>query len=450
MRAFISQRLALPLFDMAKGLSVSRAFEEMRSLARLSREDVVLYQNQKLQSLLQHAYTKTPYYREVFDQRKLRPEDIHTVHDLTLLPELRRVTLQTREKDMLSLITNRKRCYTGSSSGSTGQPVRYLRDRGGSSWGQGAAYFGWSLSNWTLGSPLLTIWGNPTTVQRDWTKLSSRLKSWLFNEIKVPAFALRDGCSMEKLADLVSSGSFAFIQGYTNAIYALAMHCQKSGRLIHKVRGVLTTAETLHQTQRKLIEDVLGPVFDCYGCGEINAVAYQCGQEGAYHIMDPHVVVEFGAVVDDLGNREILITDLDNRAMPLIRYANGDKGLQGKQPCSCGLPFSTMVAVSGRTGDVVRTPEGGVLAVPSFFGSRLLKEVDGIERYQVEALPGFRLRINLEVNHRFSVGNRILLENALKDYLPSSMAFEVALVNSIPLASNGKFKLVVDRTMEEA
>jgi phenylacetate-coenzyme A ligase PaaK-like adenylate-forming protein len=62
-----------------------------------------------------------------------------------------------------------------------------------------------------------------------------------------------------------------------------------------------------------------------------DSVGYSCPEGGSYHTSDEHVVME---VEDETGHaafeREgaFLITDLDNHAMPFIRYRNGDAGVR--------------------------------------------------------------------------------------------------------------------------
>jgi phenylacetate-CoA ligase len=372
------------------------------------------------------------------------------VKDLAALPLLRREDIREHLVEMISETAEISGCYKGSSSGSTGEPVTYYRDRRGSSASQAARYFGWSLSGWRFGTPFLTIWGNVTTVKNNWSRPSSQLKSKLFCETKFPAFSLIQRGKFDELYQICCRGQFAYIQGYTNAIHAFALHLIDYELSLPGIQGVLTTAENLQDHQRATIQHAMGPVFDFYGCGEINAVAFQCRQ-GSYHIMDPHVVLEFGDITDDHGNRELYLTDLDNYSMPLIRYVNGDIGRPCQdQTCSCGLPLGILGAISGRSSDVIHTPDGGILSVPSFFGSRLLKEISNIVRYRVDLLAPNEILINLQVKHSLEVREEQIINQALKSYIPKSMKWSIQIVNEIKPDANGKYKLIVDKAQGRA
>jgi phenylacetate-CoA ligase len=443
---FLVFNFSLPAFDLAKGFSVRRDYLMLKQISTFSRERILDLQRQKLRSLIVHAWENVPYYRDIMAKSGLTPVDIMEVEDLTKLPVLRRTDMQKFADEMISKETDLSKCNKGSSSGSTGEPVTYLRDKAGCSASYAAQYFGWGLSGWEFGDPFLTIWGNITTVKKDWTKMSSKIKSRLFREIKVPAFRFSDPEKLFQLYEICKMKKFKYIWGYTNAIHAFAEHLIDRGLSLPRVQGVLTTAENLQHHQRKAINKAIGPVFDFYGCGEVNAIAFQC-REGSYHIIDPHVIVEYGAEVDDQGNQELYITDLDNLAMPLIRYANGDMGRPiNDGPCVCGLLFGKLGGISGRTSEVIRTPEGGILSVPSFFGSRLLKELSHLVRYRVDIVAKDELVINLQLRGMLTEIEDELIRNSLKEYIPKSMKWSIHLVDDIKPEINGKYKLIVDRT----
>jgi phenylacetate-CoA ligase len=446
---FMVYNLSLPAFDLAKGLSVRREYERLTRIVAGSRESVLAMQARKLRRLVAHAAKHVSYYRDLFAKHGIAPENVKSVEDLACLPVLRRDNIQEHAAEMVSETADKARFYKGSSSGSTGVPVTYLRDRAGSSASQAAMYFGWSLSGWCFGMPYLTIWGNVTTVNKDWARPSSKIKSWLFRETKIPAFSLTERKKFDELHETCRTGRFAYIQGYTNAIHAFASHLIDRDLSLPGIQGVLTTAENLQEHQRAAIQQALGPVFDFYGCGEINAVAFQCRQ-GNYHVMDPHVVLEYGERADDQGNHELYITDLDNYGMPLIRYANDDMGKPGpEEPCACGLPLGILGNVSGRTSDIIRTPEGGILSVPSFLGNGLLQQLTNLVRYRVDVVAQDELVVNLQARGSMDAREEELIRQSLKDYIPRSMNWSIRLVDEIKPEANGKYKLIVDKTQEQ-
>ena len=448
-KRFIGRSAILPLYDQAKGTTICKSLSVLEEYAESSREEIQGYQLKRLRKLLRHAYDNVSFYYKRLNDAGVHPGDFTCLEDMKRIPPLTRDDIQNSYQDLMAKNMDHSGYYQGSSSGSTGEPVRYLRDTYCSSMGQAARYFGWSLSGWEFGKRYLTLWGNPTIVAGDWKKKSSILKSKLFSESKFPAFTLVNDESMEALADLYLDSQFDYIQGYTNAIFSFAEYIRKSNQVFPKIQGVLTTAETLQPHQRRLIEEQIGPVYDFYGCGEINGVAFQCRERSDYHVIDPHVYLEYGDVVDDEGNRELIITDLDNFAMPLLRYANGDMGKPGaEEVCPCGLEFSRLGSVSGRTSDVIRTPGGGTLAVPSIMGSHLLKKLHGLVRYQAELVEKDRILFRLQVNDAFNDEQEALLKSTLGEYLDNDFRWGLEYCEKITPQKNGKYKLFIDRTKE--
>jgi phenylacetate-CoA ligase len=124
---------------------------------------------------------------------------------------------------------------------------------------------------------------------------------------------------------------------------------------------VITTAEVLTDAQRMAITEGFGvPVQNEYGCGEVGPIAYQC-PEGSLHLLPTNQLVEIvrpdgePAGMGETG--AVLITDLTNHAMPLIRYRVGDNAAFGG-PCPCGRPFPTILQVFGREYDFVEAADG--------------------------------------------------------------------------------------------
>jgi phenylacetate-CoA ligase len=443
-------RIGLFLYDVVTGRKTLQFLKEYEDIAKLSRFEVERVQLEKLKRLLLHAKLYVPFYKKRFEAVNFDPEQFVDFSQLLIIPPLTRQDLQNHWKDIITSNFNQKYLHKGSSSGSSGFPVVYFKDRVASSAGQAANFFGWTLSGWETGLKGLHIWGNPNTVYNEWRRLSSKIKAKVFNHHKYPAYKLTDGSLFQELFNLVEKGKYDYIDGYTNAVYLFADYIkQHKLRFQHEIKFVLTTAENLLDFQREVINKYIGPVYDTYGCSEINGIAYECKKCKMYHIMDPHVYLEYGAIKDAQGSRELLITDLDNYAFPLIRYKNDDLGVPVVETeIDCDLKFSRMKGIIGREVDILRFPDGGTLTVPSFFGSMLLKNVNGIRQYQIERISEYLIHINFVRTQDYTEKDHQIIETALHEYLKDKIHYKICYVNKIETPQTGKFKLVVDRTLE--
>ena len=92
----------------------------------------------------------------------------------------------------------------------------------------------------------------------------------------------------------------------------------------------------------------------------------------------------------------VLLTNLANRAQPLIRYDLGDRVLARPDPCPCGSPLPA-VRVTGRRDDVLHLAHGGrsVAVLPLAIGA-VVDAVPGVHRSQLLQTAPDTLQVRLE------------------------------------------------------
>jgi len=113
-------------------------------------------------------------------------------------------------------------------------------------------------------------------------------------------------------------------------------------------KKIITTAEVLTSHDKNHIENVFNcPVIQEYGCSEVDIIAFQC-KCNSYHL-NPRLYIELEEVSGS--GHEIIVTDLDNYYMPIIRYKMGDIVKLNDTQCSCGIPGRTISSICGRTSD---------------------------------------------------------------------------------------------------
>ena len=88
-----------------------------------SREEIVAHQNTRLCRLVAHAYHNVPYYRKLFNDHGIQPQDIRSVEDLHLIPMSSKAELQQHTEDFLSRGFKASRMIVHKTSSSTGQPA---------------------------------------------------------------------------------------------------------------------------------------------------------------------------------------------------------------------------------------------------------------------------------------------------------------------------------------
>src|SRR5207249_8973126 len=104
--------------------------------------------------------------------------------------------------------------------------------------------------------------------------------------------------------------------------------------------AIISSAQTLPPETRALIEAQFGcKVFDKYGAREFSGMAHQCDAHRGYHVNAESYIVEVvrdgrPAAEGEVGM--VLVTDLNNRCVPMIRYQLGDLAVATSRVCPCG------------------------------------------------------------------------------------------------------------------
>src|SRR5262249_8373738 len=143
-----------------------------------------------------------------------------------------------------------------------------------------------------------------------------------------------------------------FVLAYARAAVLFARWAEARDLRLHRPDAVLTSAEVLEEDERAVIERAFGcRVFNRYGCREVSVIASECDAHDGLHVMAEGLYVELEtptgpARPGEMGS--VLVTDLLNPAMPLVRYRIGDMASWAPGRCACGRGLPRLAKVSGR------------------------------------------------------------------------------------------------------
>lgn len=221
---------------------------------------------------------------------------------------------------------------------------------------------------------------------------------------------------------------------------ALARYVKRSGDRLPSIPVIRPMGANLDAVSRHQIEAELGGrVREHYGSLELGGIAFDCAQRSGLHVLSDEFIVEVvrnGRRVENGEKGSVLITDLHNITMPLIRYQIGDVGWLDSRPCECGRN-SPRLHLEGRLEDTIVRADG-VLITPEVM-SCLLYAQDAIDDFQlIESNPGqYELRCSvLPQGHC----NLMELERACRQALGPQVRIKVRQVRSILPESSGKFR----------
>jgi len=178
------------------------------------------------------------------------------------------------------------------------------------------------------------------------------------------------------------------LMGHPSSLFLLAEAKLKAmASHASPIVSAVTSAETLVDSARDTIRDAFGcPVYNRYGLRELSGyIAQECQARGGLHVNMEHVFLE---IVDDGGPvpngtpGRIIVTDLYNHVMPLIRYDTGDIGILSRRQCPCGITWPLLESIQGRECDYVVLKDGSQFPLSNFAGNFLRSFLRSVAQVQ--------------------------------------------------------------------
>jgi phenylacetate-CoA ligase len=403
-----------------------------------------------LQRLVRHASERSPYYRDLFQRFGISPKEIRSFDDLRALPPLTRTQVQEHWRSMMTCDPAQPGLMRNASGGSSGQPVVFYHDHEELWWRSAAALRHDQWTGWRVGERTALVWG----AARDFASVAGdrrRLNQVLFPELLIDASSLDDEMMAAALGRL-ERWQPRLLLGYANALYAFARFAAERG---HRVRptGIIATAEVLDQARGRFIEEVFGcPIYERYGAREFGVIASQCEHRGGLHVNAEKLHVELDEErADEAGRAPILITDLVNMVMPMIRYEIGDLGLRQSSECACGRALPSIAGIVGRVTDFIVTPSGkrvsGVAAA-----TYLITNCPGVGQVQIVQRALDHVVLRCVVSDGFDAAAKEKLIARGREFFGDGVSVEVEQVETIPRGPTGKWRFsisMVDRDRSE-
>ena len=453
--SLFDRHILIPLGDKIKGRDLHGAFASALETQWLTEKELNQLQSQKLQNLVRHCYENVPYYRNVFNEFHITPDDIKSRADLVKLPILTKELIKEHYEELISNDISSRKALDGSTGGSTGTPMRYKEDMNTWNTMRGMNFRGWTWAGFNVGEKLFTLAGNSLV-----KKNTDGRKFFMKNMYDI--LIMRNNkhdCTditpeaLHRHYKAMMKYNPVGIRGYASSLYFLAKYIEQNNLPVCKVKVVFTTGEKLHPKYRYKIQQVFhAPVFDGYGASDGGVNAYECYMHEGLHIGEEHCIVEIvdnnGAILPDGEVGHVITTDLNNYVFPFLRYKVGDLAYIKKELCSCGRKHRLLGEVIGREGRAIYNKQGrpfsSIIIDNMFFKDldfhteecqRLYEKMD---RFQIRQDKKGDLRILIKpVDPNESIETFDYIRENFNTYFPDS-TLEIELVNVIPQLPSGK------------
>jgi phenylacetate-CoA ligase len=421
-------------------LAEARYLRDFEASQFLPPEEIQALQRERLRRLLDHAYTRCPLYRQRFNRAGLTPADIRTLDDLRLLPVLQKCDIQEQRDELVAhgwlagdLILNR----TG---GSTGTPLTFYlsRDRKCSRAAATRRHNRWA--GWDVGDKVALLWGAPRDAAAGWR---ARLRRRFLERSLFLDAGHITAARLARFHDALKRFRPRILLAYAQAAVLFARFLRSRGLCAYRPHALVTSAEVLEPEQRNLLEEVFGcQVFNRYGCRETSVVASECPAHDGLHVMAEGIYVEVVRGNEPAAPGQpgaLLLTDLLNYAMPLIRYRVGDVGAWAEGHCRCGRGLPRLRQVAGRVTDFLVGADGRLVS-GSFLSIYLVGQRPSLGQVQIRQDRAGQAHFRVRPPHgRLSDADLDYLHAGTRAYLGEEVRVSWEVVDELPSEPSGKF-----------
>lgn len=421
------------------GMNLNKYFNELSISQRFPKEKLDEIKLLKLNTILQHSKLNIPYYK-----RNLEKYSLDKLSEIQELPLIDKEII--REDPTRFKASNLSRgVMSKTTGGSTGAPVTIFKTKEAMARELAATWRGYQWADIGIGDRQARFWGVPHDKE---SKLKSYIIDFICNRYRCSAFAFSDS-DLEKYNRYLKWLKPKYFYGYVSMLVQFAEYYRKHGiSCPYKLKCIITTSEVLTGSDRRLLQEVFQcRVYNEYGCGEIGTIAHEC-EEGNLHINDENIIVEIldsnqkSVNVGESG--EIVVTELNNFAMPLIRYRIADYGSLSSSVCKCGRRLTILKKVQGREYDFLINSAGEM-----FHGEFFLYIVEDIKKNGaslngIQFIQKNRNELNIKIvpGSGFINEHKYYIENRIREKFDSKIKIKFTEEPFIEREKSGKMRVV--------
>jgi phenylacetate-CoA ligase len=435
-------RKMFPLFDFSlqiNGFPIKEAKAELQKIQSIPEQEFDAFIKNRKQEIVDYHLKNNSSYQNLVGKTTF-----NTWNDL---PIMTKKNFQKPLLERLSIGFNMKNVYINKTSGSSGDPFIFAKDKFSHAltWAVIFDRFGWhgidfnsSYQARFYGIPLDFI-GNR----------KERFKDFLGNRFRFSIFDLSD-IVLDRFLKKFETEKFDYINGYTSSIVLFAKFLQQKNIVLKSICPTLkvcvVTSEMLFVKDKILLEKQFGvSVVNEYGASELDLIAFQ-NPKGEWQVNSETLFVE---ILDEDNNvlpngkeGRIAITSLFNKAHPFIRYDIGDIGILDEKSTAKKPILKKLI---GRTNDIAHLPSGKKSpGLTFYYVTKSIIEDDGnvkefvikqtkIDTFDIEYVS--KTELNLEQIQK--------IEAAITIYLEKGLIFTFIRKEKLERSKSGKLKQFV-------
>ncbi|HKO76898.1 MAG TPA: hypothetical protein VJU52_06755 [Flavobacterium sp.] len=427
------------IFDLTlqiNGFPMQKAKAELQKIIAIPEEEYGHFIEQKKMEIVNFHLNNNPFYREL--------TGIESLKNWSDLPILNKINLQKPLKERLSLGYSEKSVYLNKTSGSSGHPFVFAKDKfcHALTWASNIYRFGWYGIDFNI-SYQARFYGIPLDFIGN---KKERFKDFLSHRYRFSIFNLSDEVLKQFLKDFKTK-KFDYINGYTSSIVLFAKFLQKKNIVLKDIcptlKVCMVTSEMLFEEDKLLLEKQFGiPIVNEYGASELDLIAFQ-NPEGEWQVNSETLFIEIldenNQVVPNGTSGRIVITSLFNKAHPFIRYDIGDIGVLDEKST---VKKPILKKLIGRTNDIAILPSGKKSPGLTFYyvTKSIIEEDGNVKEFVIKQTKIDRFEIKYVSESELDEGQIAKINKAVALYLEPNLHFTFSRKITLERSNRGKLK----------
>ena len=339
------------------GYDIKHAILNYNNILNKNDDDFILWKNEQKWKIANYHFKNNPLYKDkITNSLPSQWEE---------LPILTKKDFQSEKNYLVSKYYQNKSIYTSSTSGYSGTPISIYKNKFAHSMTWANILYHYNNYELKLRSKQARFYGIPLSQHKFYYE---KLKDFLFNRDRFTVFDLSDN-KMELFLNLFKNKKYMYIYGYANSLYTFAQFLLNKGVVLNHVcpslKCCISTSEMLNPEMRTVMNQAFGynvNIINEYGASELGIIAFEYDHQ--LFVSEQNVFVEVDYSNDTFG--KILVTDLFNQAMPIIRYEIGDLGSLSTVFYR-GRERKVLSTLMGRTNDLIKLKNGRRIAGFTFY-----------------------------------------------------------------------------------
>jgi phenylacetate-CoA ligase len=454
LRTAIVTRVVDPVIWKMKGTPIGARLRDFQKHQWDDPETFRARRAELLRELLLHAVTRVPLYRE--RDGAPTPEAIETdpFAALASMPILERDDVRDRAEDLrIELGLGAAPDHT---SGSTGMPLDFVRDRPSITAAYAATLLAFDWAGIRRGDRRIRYWGPLTQHQAEHGRIK-KIVDWLHQRAVVDSYQMTDE-KMREYIRILNDSPPASLEGYPEGLQRIAEYAREHGITVPSPAAIIVGGALLHDHTRAVLKEVFrAPVFEQYGSREVGLMAAECDRHQGLHVMGETTILE---ILNDDGNPvpdgevgRIIVTHLSNYSMPFIRYNTGDHGALAPEPCPCGRVYPLLGNVVGRTGECFVSADGAPIIPECLIQIGAWEfSTRNVRKFQVvqEAIDHVVVRmVPSPGTEGWSTEEREGITRRIREFIGGPVRVDFVVEEDIEFAPSGKFFYTLSKISDE-